>query len=281
MWNIFKKFSRLDSRVRGNDRNRPSVLFAGISFAVLLLLPILAQAQARKPYVPAVRPKDTSMFWIFKNVSAGPIFMAGESRQNENLPEVSPGVLWHSSPRFAYAIGGLIDFSINPWIGLDFSALYDSRDLYVADSGERDNIDLSMGYVAFQPSIRIFWLLVGLAFDIPMSGSATENLAAYQHYTNGNPDAPVVPYNQNMNVPTSDLQPLTELRATLSVPVIKGDDAELYIVVNGSYPLSKTLKGTTPSFDTTSGRFSGTSAPGQGPLPTLEAGISYQFDLLH
>lgn len=259
----------------------------GMTFFLTLLFllasfPLLAHAQLRKPYVPAARAKDTSMFWIFKNVTAGPYFMAGVSRQNENIPQPA-GIAWHSSPRFSYGIGGMIDFSINPWVGFDFSALYDSRDLYLASPGDSDNIDLSLGYIAFQPSIRIFWLLIGLAFDLPMSGSATENLAVYQRADQPNTHN----YSENLNVQTSDLQPLTEVRATLSVPIIQGDDAMLHLIVTGSYPLAKTLHGTAPTFDTTSvlpttvGRFSGPSAPGQGPLPIIEAGLSYQFDLLH
>jgi hypothetical protein len=251
------------------------------SFAFLLLHPMIIQAQLSKGYVPAVRPRDTSMFLIFKDVTFGPFFTGGFSRQNENLPETPTGVPWGSAQEFAYTIGGTIDFSINPWIGFDFSALYDSRDLYLENPGSSDNIDLSLGYIAFQPSVRILWLLIGLAFDLPMSGSATENVAAFQHRdANGNPDAPVAPYKNNVNVPTSDLQSLTEIRAAFSVPILEGDNAELHLIVSGSYPLSKTLSGTSPAFDTT-GHFSGRAAPGQGPLPTVEAGISYQFDLLH
>ena len=252
----------------------------------LLLIPLHAGAQTRTPGAAAAQPKTTP-FWIFQDVTIGPYFTAGVSRQNENLPEASTITPWHSSARFAYMIGGMLDFSINPWIGFDFSALYDSRDLYLANSGDSDNIDLSLGYVAFQPSIRIFWLLVGLAFDLPMSGSATMNIAAYQHYDkDGKPDVPVTAYTNNLNVATSDLSSLTEVRASLSIPILQEEDAELHLIVSGSYPLANALSGTKPSFDTTYdasgiGHFSGPSAPGQGPLPTVEAGLSYQFDLLH
>jgi hypothetical protein len=260
---------------------------------VLLSLPLLcsvltgAWAQLRKPYTLPVPPKDTSTFWIFKDVTAGPYFAAGISRQNENLPEASPSLRWHSLPRFAYTVGGIIDFSISKWFGIDFTGFYDSRDLYVGNSGDSDNIDVSLGYLTFQPSIRIFWLLIGLSFDIPLSGSATENLAAYQRS-----DQPTTHnYAENLNVQTSDIHSMTELRATLSLPILQGEDANVHVIISGSYPLSKTIAGTA-SYDTTGhtptsgitaqyGRFSGPFTPGQGPLPTLEAGISYQFDLLH
>jgi hypothetical protein len=249
----------------------------GLSLLVSCFLSIGAGAQLRKPYVLPTLPKDTSMFWIFKDVTAGPYFTGGVSRQNEDLP-----VAWNSSPRFAFAFGGTIDFFYSQWFGIDFTALYDSRDLYVDTAGE--SMDLSLGYLAFEPAIRIFWLLIGIAFDIPMSGSATENLAAYSHSNQPNTHS----YSENLNVQTSDIQPLTELRATLSIPILQGDDAYLHLVISGSYPLTKTIRGTS-SFDTTgyspagntTGRFSGPNAPGQGPLPTIEAGISYDFDLLH
>ncbi|HZK75489.1 MAG TPA: hypothetical protein VFD13_01160 [Candidatus Kapabacteria bacterium] len=262
---------------------RPPELRIGLApILLLILMPLLAHAQWRK-YIPGKPVKDTSKFWIFQDVTVGPYFTGGVSRQNEDLPGATPELRWHSTPRFAYAFGGTVDFAINTWIGIDLTALYDTRDLYAANPGGSDNIDLSLGYLAFQPSIRIFWLLVGLAFDLPMSGSATENLAVYQHADQPNTHS----YTENVNVQTSDLSALTEVRATLSVPIIQGDNAELYFVVSGSYPLAKALSGSAPSFDTTgfptsaAGRFSGTLAPGQGPLPTVQAGISYQFDVLH
>jgi len=239
-----------------------------------------AAAQIRKPFIIPAAPKDTTMFWIFKDVTAGPYFIAGISRQNENLPDA-----WHSLSRFAYTFGGTIDFYYSEWFGIDFSALYDTRDLYLADTTD-DNIDVSLGYLTLQPSIRIFWLLLGLSFDIPMSGSATENLASYHRNDQPNTNS----YSANLNVQGSDLLSLAELRATLSVPILETDNAYLHFIVSGSYPLSKTLGGTS-SFDTTGttvtnpnngiGRFSGPATPGKGPLPSIQAGISYQFDLIH
>ena len=263
-----------------------------LSFVMSCSLSAGAWAQLRQPFIIPAAPKDTSMFWIFKDVTAGPYFTAGISRQNENLPEPFPGaasgvqIPWHSEQRFAYVLGGTIDFFYSQWLGLDLSMLYDARDLYLGDAADCDNIDLSLGYLSIQPSIRIFWLLLGFSFDIPMSGSAVENLAIYSRT-----DHPVSNYSANVNMQTSDLLPLTELRATLSIPILETDNAYLHLIVSGSYPLSKTIAGTT-SFDTTGytptsgitsqyGRFSGPAQAGKGPLPTIQAGISYQFDLIH
>ncbi len=245
-----------------------------VPILVLIVCPLLAHAQWRKPYVAPTFGKDTTKFWIFQDVTMGPYFTAGASRQNENLPASPGGTPWQSAPRFAYMIGGTFKFSFSPAIGLDLTALYDTRELYISSPGDSDNIDIGLGYLAFVPSIRIYWLLLGLAFDLPMSGNATENVTAYQQH--GQPT-----YNQNVNVPTSDLSPLTEVRATLTVPAVQADNAELFVVLSGSYPLAKTLRGATPSFDTTGGHFSGPFAPGQGPLPTVQLGLTYQFDLLH
>ncbi len=247
----------------------------GIVLLFALLFPTVLRAQPVKPYHLPVVPKDTSTFLFFKEVTGGPYFTGGISRQNENLPNASTSLPWHSSPRFAFTIGATVDFAVNWLFGIDFSALYDSRDAYLADLSGSDNIDVNIGYLSFQPSIRIAWLLVGLAFDLPMEGSATEIIGSYEHA-----DQPTQPYNQNLNIPTSDLAPMTELHAALSVPILESDNAELHFIVSGSYPLSKFLHSATPSFDTT-GMFSNQKAPGQGPLPTVEAGLSYQFDLLH
>jgi hypothetical protein len=210
---------------------------------------------------------------LFKDISMGPYFTAGASRQISDLPDG-----WTSQPKFANAFGITLDASVGPAFGIDFTALYEARALYAADS-TGDNIYLSMGYVALQPSIRIFWLLIGLAFDFPMSGSAAESIPNYQHYTNGVPDQPVQKYVENINVASADIASATELTATISVPLLEQESATLHLIVSANYPLSKALNGTS-SFDTTM-HFSGKYAPGQGPLPSIEAGLSYQFDLLH
>ncbi|HEY3874295.1 MAG TPA: hypothetical protein VGM92_02365 [Candidatus Kapabacteria bacterium] len=250
-------------------------------FATLLLvLSTAAFAQLRRPYNIPVPTRDTSSFLIFKDVTAGPYLTVGIARQNEDVPDG-----WNASPRFSWAFGGTLDLAVNKWYGLVLSLLYDSRDLYLRDN-TNDNIDLSLGYLSFQPSIRLFWLMVGLSFDIPMSGSATEYIGNYtradQPATNN--------YNENLNVQTSDMLSMTELRATVSIPVLDNDNAMLHLVVTGSYPLGKAIAGTS-SFDSTgvtttnpnggAPRFSGTNTAGKGPLPMIEAGITYQFDLIH
>jgi hypothetical protein len=258
------------------------VLFSAI---ILCSLFDVASAQLRRTFILPAAPKDTSTFWIFKDVTAGPYFTAGIARQNEDLPED-----WSSIPKFSYTIGATIDFFYSQWLGLDFSALYDARALYADTTGE--SINMSMGYLSFQPSIRIFWLLLGFSFDIPMSGSAIETLTSYTRPSGDQPSTHN--YNENLNVPTGDLNTLTEIRATLSIPILETDDAYLHFIVSGSYPLTKTIA-STGGFDTTGytptsgigtaanpgGRFSNGSQPGKGPLPTIQAGISYQFDLIH
>jgi hypothetical protein len=239
-----------------------TVLFVGISTN--------AGAQLRH-YVPAkAPPKDTSTFLIFKDITIGPYVTAGVSRQNENIPEG-----WHSNPGFAYSIGVMGDFTIKDWFGFTLALLYDTRDLYLATTpGDNTSIDMSIGYIAVQPSIRLFWLLVGLAFDFPTASNATETISPFSHL------GVTTPYMENLDVSPGDLNTLTELHATLSIPIYQVESADLHLILSGSYPLSKTIRSTT-SFDTT-GYFSKTGqVVGQGPLPTLEAGITYQFDLLH
>ncbi len=242
-----------------------------------------AFAQVRAPFIIPAPPKDTSTFWIFKDITGGPYFTGGISQENADLPTA-----WHSASRFAYDIGGTIDFFYSQWLGVDLSMFYDSRDLYAQTAGE--SIDVSLGYLALEPSVRLLWLLLGFTIDIPLSGSAIEKLDDYQRA-----DQPTTKsYNQNLNVSTSDLQTLFELHATLSLPVLENEGSELYLVLSGHYPLTKTILSTN-GFDTTGytktsgigtptnpgGRFSGSSQVGKGPLPTIEAGISYQFDILH
>ncbi len=258
-----------------------------ISVVILFSLFDVASAQLRRTFILPAAPKDTSTFWIFKDVTAGPLFTAGIARQNEDLPDN-----WSSQSRFSYTIGATIDFFYSQWLGFDFSALYDARSLYADTAGE--SLNMSLGYLSFQPSIRIFWLLLGFSFDIPMSGSAIETLASYTRPSGDQPSTHN--YNENLNVPTGDLNTITEIRATISIPILETDDAYLHFIVSGSYPLTKTIA-STAGFDSTGytptsgigtagppqtpGRFSGSSQLGKGPLPTIQAGISYQFDLIH
>jgi hypothetical protein len=287
MLNMFKL------RTKNCERSMTIVDCAGHARTILLSVVILvslfdvASAQLRRTFILPPAPKDTSTFWIFKDVTAGPYFTAGIARQNEELPDD-----WSSLPKFSYAIGATIDFFYSQWLGVDFSALYDARALYADTAGE--SINMSLGYLSLQPSIRIFWLLLGFSFDIPMSGSAIETLSSYTRPSGDQPSTHS--YNENLNIPVSDIHTLAEIRATISIPILETDDAYVHFIVSGSYPLTKTIS-TTAGFDSTGytptsgigtagppqtpGRFSGPSQPGKGPLPTIQAGISYQFDLIH
>src|SRR5579859_2098511 len=105
-------------------------------FALAFLIPAQLFAQPHI-YVPPKIQKDTSTFLIFKDITWGPYFTAGYTRQNEQLPDA-----WHSKPAFAFMFGGTIDGTINKWLGLTLSMLWDSRDLYQGSINDTDNIDL-------------------------------------------------------------------------------------------------------------------------------------------
>jgi len=259
-------FEKREHEVCTRQRMNVALAYFILHTSYFILSPTSAYSQKR-PYVPAIAPKDTSTFLIFKDVTVGPYFTAGYARQNEDIPEG-----WHCNSRFAWMLGVTSDFSISPWFGFDLGVLYDTRDLYLAtNAGDSDNIDLSIGYLVIQPAIRIAWLLLGLAFDIPTSGSADEAIALYAH-----PDAPIQPYHQNLNIGTGDLNTLLELRAALSVPIFAAESGTLHLIASANWPLTKTLLSGT-SFDTTS-HF---HVAGNGPLPAFEVGVSYQFDVLH
>ncbi len=250
-----------------------------VGFLVSSLLSTKASAQQPNKFVPPPLPVDTSKLWIFKDVTVGPYFSGGFSEQNANLP-----TNWKTLPRFAFNVGGTVDFYYSQWLGLDFSMIYDSRDFYLDTASA--NIDVNLGYLVIEPSVRLLWLLLGISLDFPLSGSAIEKLDNYHRADNPKINS----YDENLNIQTSDLQTFAELRATLSVPIFENASANLHFLVTGGYPLSKTIAGTS-SFDTTGhtktsgitgiGRFSGSSQPGNGPLPTVQAGLSYQFDALH
>jgi hypothetical protein len=267
------------------------------SLIVIAFLVLSSRSYAQRTYIPVIPPKDTSMFLFFKDVTAGPYFTGGITRQNTSLPgnETDP---WHSESGFSYSLGAELELSVNEWVGLAFTALYDARDIYLANRGDNDNLDFSVGYLSFQPAVRLAWLLVGLAFEMPMAGNATQNVASYYHS-----DQPVVgapptaqKYAANLDVDTKDLATITELRATLQIPILQSENGMINLIISGSYPLSAALSTKTPAFDTTGqnhgaitpdeghvvfSHFSNNFAPAQGPLPSIQAGITYQFDILH
>jgi hypothetical protein len=189
---------------------------------------------------------------------------------NEKVPEG-----WTSNPAFAYTFGGLIALDFNEMLGIQLGLAYDARGLLLSTNSDTATADIGVQYISVQPSIRIFWLLVGLAFQLPMSGAITASIDNF----NG-----VEHYEENRNIDNPDIAGGMDLRAGLTIPVYKSESGELHVLVNGSFPMSQVLNGTT-SFDSVAGAnpkpnlnrvFSGV---GRGPLPTVEAGISYQFDL--
>jgi hypothetical protein len=230
-----------------------------VLFALFWGSNLLAQTT---PRVYHARPADSSTFLGFHEATAGPFFTGGVSRMNENIPTG-----WHTDPAFAYTFGGLLALELNEWVGFQFGLAYDARGLYMAKDSGGVTADMGVQYLSILPSIRLFWLVVGLAFNLPMSGSATVNI---DNYSNGQA------YTENRNIANSDIQSGMDLRGGLSIPVYRAESGVLHILVTGSFPMSKVLSNTT-SFDTTTNHvFKGL---GEGPLPAVRAGISYQFDL--
>lgn len=243
-----------------------SVLIA-LCTITLYVIPDLSAQSLKKPM--DVKP-DTTQFLGFYKATAGPFFTGGISTMNEN---VTPG--WHSDPSFAYSFGGVVALDLNWLIGIQLGVAYDARELYNATSNDSAIADIGVQYLSIQPSIRIFWLIVGLAFDLPMSGAAT--ISAKDFNSPGT-------YEENRNVENRDINGGMEIRGGLSIPVYKAESGELHVLLTGSYPLKPVLSGTT-SFDTVGGAVPKPnlnkvfSDVGKGPVPTFQAGISYQFDL--
>jgi hypothetical protein len=226
--------------------------------SILITSTTLAQSRG---YVP---PSDSDKFLIFSTVTAGPYFTGGVSAMNEDIPKN-----WHTDPEFAYRFGGVLDAGLTPWLGIQLGLGYDARGVFFATEHDSVSADLGVQYVTIEPSLRLFWLIVGLAFDIPMSGSATVNINNYSGTT---------AYTENRNIANSDISSGMELHGGLSIPIYKAESGEVHLLLSGSYPMSKALSGTS-SFDTTTNHVF--KDVGQGRLPTVQAGISYQFDMLH
>ncbi len=234
----------------------------------------LAQPRA---YTPPAIVRDTASFLIFNAVTIGPWVTGGVSQMRDKLPDDS----WKSETRLAYTFGLTSYFSVSKLLGFTLGLEFDTRDHY-AHQGDSVSALYELSYIDIQPSLRLFWLIVGLSIDLPTSGQVTEKIDVFDHLgLRGS-------YSQNRDITGSEIAGLTELHAALDVPVVTTASGDFHLVASARYPLGKLLN-SAEAHDST-GRFGGVEKGGgvtgrqnlgQGSLLTLQAGFTFQFDLLH
>jgi hypothetical protein len=237
---------------------------------IILLVFMLAGAGASAQSYYTNSSADSNRFLGFYEASAGPFFTGGVSQMSQN---VESG--WHTDPAFAYTFGGVLALELNELVGVQFAIAYDSRELYSARDNDSVVNDVGVQYLSIQPSLRVYWLTIGLAFNMPMSGASTVTIKKF----NADGD-----YTENRNIANSDIASTTDIHGGLSIPVYRGESGTLHLLLSASYPLAKVLSGNS-SFDAVGGSEPkpdlkpAVGTVGDGPLPAIEAGVSYQFDL--
>jgi hypothetical protein len=133
------------------------------------------------------------------------------------------------------------------------------------------NIAYAASYIALRPELNIGGFTIGLGIGLPIGASATLN-----GYGSTTPSTP--PY----AITTSDLNMLLEGRAGAAVTLNEGDKGQiLQLLVQGSYGFNTLIKKDAFPAPVTVGpaTFSYDATMNNGPLATVEIGVSYLFDL--
>lgn len=181
-----------------------------------------------------------------RDILVGPFATAGVAL---NAGPLSDGVT--SSPGLAFAVGGVGFLPISEDMSLVLGLAYDSRSfsMDIGSDAQKYTLDQSISYFSIRPGFKFKSFDVGLGLGLPMSVSAKV----------GGNDVP--------NLTTDSAAFLLELRAGFGFPIIKNDNNELRLLIQGSYGLTKM------------GKSSNSDTKNDGPLATAEVGVAYLFDV--
>lgn len=185
-----------------------------------------------------------------RDVFVGPVFMPGAA--------VSAGPVengWKTSSRFAWSAGALADIPISASNAVVLGLVYDQRAVnFHALSNEGVYRDYTFSYVAIRPELRLSSFLIGFGLGIPASSS----------YETSNGTTTI-----EKSVALASVNMLAEVRVGTTLPIVDLPSSKLNLMIEGSYPLTKIYSNKPIS----------TESLNNGPIATLELGLSYLFDV--
>lgn len=193
---------------------------------------------------------STSAAHSHSSVYAGPLFMPGAA--------VSAGPVLDgtkTSSRFAWCFGGLFDIPISEANGIVIAAVYDQRAInFHSQANEAIRQDYTFSYVAIRPELRLRSFLIGFGLGVPASST--------YEYSDGRTTT-------ERSVSVGSVNMLAEVRIGTAIAIVDAPANKLNLMIEGSYPLNKIY----------SNKPLATESKNNGPIATLELGLSYLFNV--
>ncbi len=185
-------------------------------------------------------------------ITVGPEFLAGGSVYAGTVPKSLK-----TDARFSFNFGALGYYNSTESFALMLGLVYDSRGMNFHQQDDANHFENStFNYLSFQPGVKFKDFTLGLGLGIPLGGSIDEHTGVATGTT---------------DISASRMATMVELRLGGSVPILESELGDLRFIINGSYPLTKT-------FSSSLGfTFNGNPQSQDGPIPTLQAGLSFQF----
>ena len=214
-------------------------IFTWISAAVLCV--VLAGSAAAQSGMGMAFSRD---------ILVGPFVTGGVAMNAGTLDTATT-----SKAGFSFSVGGVGYVPISEDMALSLGLAYDSRgfsytyDYNLDGATSAATEDFSIGYFSIRPGFKFKGLEVGLGLGLPLSISGKVNGTSVT------------------GVSTDSLNFLVEARAGFGFPLMKNDNTELRLLVQGSYGFTKLMKN------------GGTED--NGPLATAQVGVAYLFDVSH
>ena len=185
----------------------------------------------------------------WKDLLLGPMFTAGAS---VNAGPVADG--WKTGAKFAYTGGVMLTFPWSPQIALDATVGFESRGVnFHPQNVDTGGFDFTFGYLVIRPEFRLSGFVIGLGLGLPMSA---------------NTQVSGVPLSGGPT--TSDMAFLVEGRIGGDIPIVTGDNGQLHLLIGAAYPFTNLLS---------SKSFSDDKTKNNGPIASLQMGLTYLFDL--
>jgi hypothetical protein len=179
------------------------------------------------------------MFMPGAAVNAGPVFNG-----------------YMTSSRFSWSLGGLVDIPISVTNGFIIGLAYDQRAVnFHSQTNEAIRQDYTFSYMSVRPELRLSSFLIGFGLGVPVS--ETDEVSLDGVHTNTG----------SRNV--GSLNMLAEVRLGTMLPIVDNPSGKLDLMIEGSYPFTKIY----------SNAAAATESKDNGPIATLELGLSYLFNV--
>ena len=158
----------------------------------------------------------------------------------------------------AYAFGLMGATAFNPEWGAALAIAYDSRGMYFhQQSADEPNLNLTINYLSFQPSLKFKNFLLGANIGIPMSGKADYKLGTIS---------------TSKSINTDSLNTLIDIRVAGLLPIVENDMGNLDFYIQLSYCVSDAV-----TAFVTPGQTDLSKPVTKSPIPTVQIGLAYLF----